>query len=71
MKNCAFGWDVLVESNNLCLFVLLEVGGFCVKCLSLLWLGVRTLERRRRGIVGKIGGGVCAGKLACGKRIIV
>ncbi len=42
-----------------------------MKCLSVLWLGVRNLGRGLRGIVGKIGGGVCAGKWACGKRIIV
>ncbi len=62
---------MLLESKKCWLFVLLEVGGFCMKCSSLLLLGVRNLGRGRRGIVGKIGGGVCAGKWACGKRAIV
>ena len=60
-----------MESKNFCLFVLLEVNWFCVRRLSVLWLGVRNLGRGRRGVIGKIEGGVCASKWACGKRVIV
>jgi hypothetical protein len=62
---------VLVKSDMYWLFVVLKVAVFFMKRKSLLLLGVRNLGRGRKGIVGKLKGGVCAGKWVCGKRVIV